>query len=241
MWGSNLLLKFSNSLGRPLHITRKKSESLKYDDIAIAALWDISDSQRMDRELYRVRQGILHPDTFEHKLLRYYNDQTVYFDSENTRLFEPLELTDPYDNETTTFNPIAQTDPKHDLVTNSGLVAIAQLVTGKRTNYFTFFAAGTGTAIERPSDVRLSAETLRVSMPSTGYVDAVGTTMKFAAKFPPFMNTATITEGAVFDLCNPNSGVMLFRTVYSQGAKVEHIQNRTFFSLLQTINQISVS
>jgi hypothetical protein len=193
--------------------------STKYDDVAVATLWDQRDEERIDKELTKVRMGQIPPDSFEDRLMRYYNDQTL------PREFEPLE----------------QSEPKHDLVVNAGLVRIAQLVTGKSSTYFTFFASGTGIASERPADIRLSAENFRVSMLSSGFVEAVGTAMKFVGKFPSFLPSATITEGGAFDIGTQNFGTMLFRTLYPSSARFGHIQSRTFYSLMQSINQVSVT
>lgn len=204
-----------------------------YEDTAISTLWDKTDEARLDRELAKIRAA--HDpitgenplaSSFEEKLMRYYNDQTVhYFYEEPTHRFEPLEMS----------------DPKKDLVVNSGLVRIAQLVTGRSTAYFTFFASGTGVAVERPSDFRLAAENHRVSMTTSGFVEAVGTAMKFVGKFPSSLPSALITEGGAFDIGTPTFGTMLFRTLYPEGSRIEHIAGKTFYSLMQTINQVSVT
>jgi hypothetical protein len=197
-----------------------------YDDVAISTLWDKTDEARIDKELAKVRAASdpfaqTNPlaEAFEEKLMRYYNDQTL------PREFEPLE----------------QSEPKHDLVVNAGLVRIAQLVTGKSTSYFTYFASGTGVAVERPSDVRLASENYRVSMIASGFVEAVGTAMKMVGKFPSFLPSALITESGAFDGGTTGFGTMFFRTLYPESSRVEHIQGRTFYSLMQSINQVSVT
>jgi len=195
------------------------NQGVYLDDVAISTLWDQADEQRVDKELAKVREGVIPADSFEQKIMRYYNDQTL------PREFEPLE----------------QSEPKHDLVVNTGLVRIAQLVTGKSTTYFTYFASGTGIATERPADFKLASENYRVSMLSSGFVEAVGTAMKFVGKFPSFLPSATITEGGAFDIGTQNFGTMLFRTLYPTSARFQHIQSRTFYSLMQSINQVSVT
>lgn len=139
------------------------------------------------------------------------------------------------------FDPLIVTEPKYDMVVNPGLIRIAQLVTGKSSQYFTYFASGTGTAEEKQSDSRLAAENYRVSMVADGYAEPVGTAMKFAGKFPNVISTATITEGGVFDFGQTNQGTMLFRTVYPPESRLPHVQYRTFYTLTQTINQIPVT
>jgi len=199
--------------------------SVKTVDVGFPALWDIGDERDFDKELLRVRErGILEAMLFEAKMERVRNDQTVRFETSG-HLMEPLTIG----------------ENKEDLVVNAGLIRIAQLVTGKSAQYFTYFASGTGGAIERPSDIRLSSENYRVSMISSGFVEAVGTVMKFVGKFPSFITSGFISEGGVFDLGSTNGGTMLFRTVYPTSSRVEHIQGRTFYSLMQSINQVSIT
>lgn len=199
---------------------------LGFDDLAISTLWDVSDEPRVDRELAGVRTGKIPVQAFEDKLMRYYNDQTVhYFYEEPFHKFEPLE----------------QTPPKHDLVVNSGLIRIAQLVTGKSTTYFTYFGSGTGVAVERPSDFKLSSENFRVSMLTSGFAEATGTVMKFVGKFPTTVPSGTITEGGAFDIATLGFGTMLFRTLYPVESRIRHTRNSTFYSLMQSINQVSVT
>jgi hypothetical protein len=193
------------------------TNNIGFEDIGFAVLWDARDEKQTDRILHKIRTGELPADTLENKLYRYYNDQTVDI--------EPIEMT----------------DPKGDLTVNSGLIRIAQLVTGKSNATFNSYASGTGIAAERASDVRLSSENWRVSMISSGYVESVGTVMKFAGKFPTTTPSATITEGGVFDTGAANSGTMLFRTLYPSSAIFSHQQGKTYYSLLQSINQVSVT
>lgn len=198
---------------------------VKTIDVGFPALWDVADERDFDKELLKVRErGPLQAMVFEAKLDRVRNDQTARFESTG-HLMDPLEIG----------------ENKEDLVVNAGLVRIAQLVTGKSSQTFSFFASGTGVAIERPSDTRLSAENYRVSMISSGFVEAVGTVMKFVGKFPSFVTSGFVSEGGVFDFGSTNTGTMLFRTVYPTSARVEHIQNRTFYSLMQSINQVSIT
>ena len=195
----------------------ENSQHLGYEDIGYCALWDARDEAMIDKLLHNIRIGKNKPDTFENKLMRYYNDQTTDI--------EPLEMT----------------DPKKDLVVNSGLIRIAQLVTGKSNATFNSMASGTGIAGERASDIRLSSENWRVSMISSGYVESVGTVMKFAGKFPTVVPSATITESGAFDTGAAGTGTMLYRTLYPTSATFSHQQGKTFYSCLQSINQVSIT
>lgn len=192
-------------------------------DVGFATLWSSNDEADFDYELKKVKSE-KDALSFEEKLERYRNDQTSRFEKSGHII-----------------DPLVMTDKKEDLVVNSGLVRIAQLVTGKSTAYFTFFASGTGVATERPSDFRLASENHRVSMFTSGFVEAVGTAMKFVGKFPSSLPSALITEGGAFDIGTPHFGTMFFRTLYPEGSRIEHIAGKTFYSLMQTVNQVSVT
>jgi len=206
-----------------------------YDDVVIASLWDYNDEQAVNKILHRVREGKLSADTFEQKLTRHYNDQTVYFDTDSylSRFFEPLE--------NFLLKPKKVTEPKHDLVTNSGMIRVAQLLAGQSNAIFNTMASGTGETSERASDTTLSAENWRVSMISSGYIQPVGIVIKYAGKFPSVVPSATISEFGAFDSVASNAGTMFFRTVLPSGAGIEHTQNRTFYSCLESISQVSVT
>lgn len=201
----------------PSSVDNSRIKYTKWEDVGFATLWDAHDEPQVDKMLHKIRNHEVPAETLEHKLGRFFNDQTTDI--------EPLEMT----------------EPKLDLVVNAGLVRIAQLVTGKTNATFNSYASGTGTSSERASDVRLSNENWRVSIIASGYMEPVGTTMKFAAKFPVTVPTATITEGGVFDTGSANAGTMLFRTRYPTTSFVQHIQSRTFYSLLQSINQVAIT
>jgi hypothetical protein len=171
----------------------------------------------VDKMLHKIRNQQIPADTFENKLMRYYNDQS------------------------TDIEPIIIGEPKTDLVVNNGLIRIAQLVVGKSNAVFNSYASGTGTSVERASDSGLSNENWRVSLLTSGYAEAMGTTMRFAGKFPTTMPGATITEGGVFDTGAAFSGTMLFRTLYPSSSFAVHIEGRDFVTLTQSINQVSIT
>ena len=180
------------------------SGGIKYEDYCINALWNTEDEHLFENLFYLIQAGRLNPDEFEHRLERAYNDQTVRF--EDGRVFDPVIVT----------------PRKYDMITFTGVIRIAQLVTGRSSQYFTFFASGTGVSEEKLSDSRLQAENFRVSMVSDGFAEPAGIVMKFAGKFPYTVPTATITEGGVFDLGTLNEGAMLFRTVYPVESRIPH-------------------
>src|SRR6266508_1837914 len=166
--------------------------SLGYDDVVIASLWDHRDEKKVEKILHRIRTKEIPPDTFEQKLTRHYNDQTVHFDIDSMwRFFEPLD--------NFLLKPKKVTEPKHDLVTNSGMIRVAQLLAGQSNAIFNTMASGTGETSERASDTTLSAENWRVSMISSGYIQPVGIVIKYAGKFPSVVPSATISEFGAFD------------------------------------------
>src|SRR5215218_626164 len=112
---------------------------IKYEDYCINALWNTEDERRIENLFYLIQAGRLEPDEFERRLERAYNDQTVRF--EDGRLFDPVIVT----------------PRKYDMITFTGMIRIAQLVTGRSSQYFTFFASGTGVSEEKLSDSRLQA------------------------------------------------------------------------------------
>jgi hypothetical protein len=195
--------------------------NLGLSDVGRNALWSKSDDLDVTIEFHKIRQGILGPESFEEKLERSYNDQSVHFDS--GRLFEPLKIT----------------DRKYDLVTLSGMSAITSWLAGNRTATFTHYAGGTGSKEEDASDTRLQNEHYRVSMITDGYSEQSGAAVKFAGKFPFIAPTATVTEGGVFD--KAIRGVMLFRTVFPPEQQIPHTQYQTFYTLTQTISMVSIT
>jgi hypothetical protein len=131
-------------------------------------------------------------------------------------------------------------------VVNDGLVRIAELVTGSvglnsstsGNGYFTHFAAGSGSNPVSASDYQLQQEVARVGLGSDGFQTAAGSIMRFGGFFAPTIASCTVTESGVFD--DPNAGVMLFRTIYSGTAIVNHTVNADFFTLSHSIYQNSV-
>lgn len=197
---------------------------LKLVDEGYAVLWDVEDERKVKKEFATVQSGKESAETFENKLDRVRNDQTARFELDNSRI-----------------EPIKVGEPKQDLIVNTGLGMIARLIAGQSTVFPAFMAAGTGLSEERPADTRLAAELTRVSMVSSGFIQATGTTVNMAGHFPSVTQSATVVESGSFDVGTLNSGNMFHRTVLPTSARVDHVQNRTLFSLLQKISQISVS
>ena len=201
---------------------RLSKGSTGLQDYCINALWSKEDDRDVDEEIWAVKMGHISPDTFDEKLERRYNDQTVRF-HKSGHSFEPLYVT----------------PKKYDLVTLSGCGRITELMTGKSTRAFSHYADGTGTAPESPSDIRLQAEHFRVSMIVDGFAEPSGSSAKFAGKMPYTAPTATISEAGVFD--SAVNGIMLFRTVFPPEQRINHTQFSTFYTVSQTVSLISIT
>jgi hypothetical protein len=198
-----------------------------------AAVWDLSSMPSIRKYFRLIRQATANRDwhtadmtleSFDKKLERVFNDQTVP------------------DND---FQPLTVVKSKNKVV-NDGLVRIAELATGSvglnsstsGSGYFTHFAAGSGSNPVSASDYALQQEVARVGLGSDGFQTAAGSIMRFGGFFAPTIASCTVTEAGVFD--DPNAGVMLFRTIYSGNAIVNHTVNADYFTLSHSIYQNSV-
>lgn len=206
--------------------THEQESTLGIRDVAINALWSPEDEKDVDEELEYIRSkidvGESIPLSFQDKLERKFNDQTVHFEKSGKE-----------------FDPLKVSPKKYDLVTLSGMGAITELLTGRRTKAFTHYRSGTGTAIESASDTKLQFEHFTVSMITDGFAEPAGSSAKFLGKFPISAPTATVSEAAVFD--GVVGGTMLFRTVFNTDQQITHVQFQTFFSLSQTVSMISIT
>lgn len=215
---------YNDRLNNLLHLVREgKRSGIKFDDVARASLWSVEDWDAFNKELRLIQTQQLPGDTIDKKLDRRFNDhRDVRF--EKGESFEPLAIT-----------PV-----KYDMVTLLGMNHLAKLGVGKLLPAFSHYAAGTGTTPEHLSDSRLVAEIQpRISVISDGYREDIGAGMRFLGRFPTTTRTAMITEGAVFNA--DAGGVPLFRTVFTVDDYINHRQYNTFFSLSQTVTMISVT
>lgn len=186
---------------------------ISFQDYSLGALWDARDGDIILKNFQR-RSYV---ETFDQKLVRAYNDQTVNFKEELKA--EPLHIV-----------------LKEDLVVNPGLQRIAQLIVGESTTSFTHMASGTGTAGETADDQALAAENARVSLSTSGYRVSQGVYVKMGGFFPKSTATANVRESGAFD--GPSGGVMLYRTLYDD--VIGHTQNVTVYTITQVIAATSL-
>jgi hypothetical protein len=155
-----LVFEFINRLGRKrrqeLVQEPLEDQQLSIGDYGYATAWDKSDEKNMDQEFEAIREGKLSPETFEDKLNRYYNDQSVHFHRSGDK-FEPL-----------------QQGRSEEQVSHEGTARIVELMTGRSNRYFTHLASGTGTGGESDSWNRLQNENWRVSLFVDGFAEAQG-------------------------------------------------------------------
>jgi len=193
-----------------------------FQDVCQNALWNKGDDRDVSDELMEVREQYHSPDIFINKLERKYNDQTVHFERSGHL-----------------FDPVIVTPRKYDMVVLSGMSAISEMITNRRTRGFTFYRSGTGTKSESASDTKLQAEHHTLAVTTDGFAQPAGSSAQFAGKFPYTAFTATISEAGMFD--QAVAGVMLFRTVFPIEQRIPHRQYETFFTLSQTVSMISIT
>jgi hypothetical protein len=199
-----------------------------------AAVWDLDSISYVMKIFSRIRRATkdrnywdakLLSDSFNDKLIRLWNDQTV-----DDPEFEPIQV-----------------GMSRNKVVNDGLVRIAELVTasvglnsgfGSSNGFFTHFAVGSGINAVSASDYQLQAEVARVGLASDGFQTAAGAVMRFGGFFGPSVPSCTINEAGVFD--DPNSGTMLFRTVFPTGQGVTHTVNVDYVTISHSIFSYSV-
>lgn len=207
-----------------------------YRDLTLGASWDkqtgkfikklyrLIESQKKQKRFYqgkliKTKKDIL-IETFERILTRNYNDQTV-FDDLTKRHIEPTQLTHRY-----------------DLVTITGMVRCAELITGESIKYFWYYAIGKGTKQPELGDWKLETEVYRVYSKQYGFVSAAGTLIKNSGIFPIGMANADIYENAAVDLPNPsNEQSIMFRTVFT--TPIQHEFNRDYITSSHVTQQLS--
>ncbi|MGD1837509.1 MAG: hypothetical protein ACPKPY_05565 [Nitrososphaeraceae archaeon] len=189
-------------------------------DTSYCLLFDSNDKTKIDTLYRRIRStsnnyNLL--DSYETTLGRIYNDQTVSFDT----VPEPLEI-----------------GWKNDRVVFSGLERIAQLVTGKSSQVFRYYALGVDDTPVLPSDTTLGFEQTRSDIFRDGFAESKGSSIVFATAFPSTLATNTFTESGIFD--SGVAGTMLLRTVYDSNNVIHHTSNNTFPAVSHFIYQLSV-
>ena len=218
---------FSSGDIEGLEVIEKRGGINQYD-LGYLLLFDLIDQDKLNRFYARVRLARQNNDLilknelinyYEQFLARSYQDKTVSYEL----LPEPLE-----------------TSFRNDRVVFSGLERIADLVTGKTSRTYNYYAIGTGITPVRPSDTSLDFESHRVPIFSTGFAESKGSSMVFAANFPSTLPSMNVTESGIFDKMSQSGDTMLLRTLYYGSNVIPHIFNKTFVAVSHFIYQLSI-
>ena len=201
---------------------------LKQCDLGYLLLYDYKDQQKLIKFCENVRAARQYNKLdlknelltyYEQFLIRSYNDQTVCYE----HLPEPSNIS-----------------YKFDRVVFSGLERIADLVTGKTSRTFNYYAIGTGITPVLPSDTSLDFEAHRVAIFSTGFAESKGSSMVFAANFPTTLPSMNVTESGIFDRYTTVGDTMLLRTLYVGSNVIPHVFNQTFVATSHFVYQLSI-
>jgi hypothetical protein len=202
----------------------KKDSSISSDvyakDEEKASLWDISDydyltkviktNQKVDRA-----SRILVLRDLEYNLTRRWNDQKSGTNWKNGKRFEPHQV-----------------EISGNLVVNSGLILLSELLSGEAFEVPLWLASGTGTAEVSQDQETLDAENARNSVTAEGWRTSDGNSVKMGCRFDPNTASADITEFGSFD--EVVAGDMEWR-VLIQGQPLSHTQGSTFYMSFHTL------
>ena len=157
---------------------------------------------------------------YENKLKKCYNDHHNVLINEHT---EPHNY----------FAPI-QVENHDNLVVQSGLTKITELVAGASNTYFTFLEVGENNGGIGLLNTRLQAPVYRVNVTDIGWFEAHGNALFTGSVFPDDMRSMDVKEMGGFDLPTDPS-TMFWRIVITEAAKIlKHRLGETFLSLSHT-------
>jgi hypothetical protein len=129
------------------------------------------------------------------------------------------------------FEPF-QVEISGNLVVNSGLILLSELISGEVFEVPLWLASGTGTSEVSQDQETLDAENARNSVMAEGWRTSDGNSVKMGCRFDPNTATADITEFGSFD--DVVSGDMEWR-VLIQGQALSHTQGSTFYMSFHTL------
>lgn len=185
-----------------------------------ASLWDIADYAEISTFLRYVQQvekpnklAALH--AFEHNLNRYWNDKKAGTIFKTGKRFEPHQV-----------------EISGNLVVNSGLILLSELMSGEAFEVPLWLASGTGTSEVSQDQETLDAENARNSVMAEGWRTSDGNSVKMGCRFDPNTASADITEFGSFD--EVTGGDLEWR-VLIQGQPLSHTQGSTFYMSFHTL------
>lgn len=185
-----------------------------------ASLWDIADYDDMTKIIKSIQQvdhgsRLLILQDLEYNLTRRWNDQRTGTVFKSGKRFEP-----------------AQVEISGNLVVNSGLILLSELLSGEAFEVPLWLASGTGISEVSQDQETLDAENARNSVMAEGWRTSDGNSVKMGCRFDPNTATNDITEFGSFD--EVTGGDMEWR-VLIQGQPLSHTQGSTFYMSFHTL------
>jgi hypothetical protein len=196
------------------------SSNMRSMDEEKASLWDISDYDYLTKVIKTIQKvdrasRILVLRDLEYNLTRRWNDQKSGTNWKNGKRFEPHQV-----------------EISGNLVVNSGLILLSELLSGEAFEVPLWLASGTGTAEVSQDQETLDAENARNSVTAEGWRTSDGNSVKMGCRFDPNTASADITEFGSFD--EVVAGDMEWR-VLIQGQALSHTQGSTFYMSFHTL------
>jgi hypothetical protein len=195
------------------------SSDVRATDEEKASLWDISDYDEMTKIIKTIQQDhgsrLLVLQDLEYNLTRRWNDQRAGTIFKSGKRFEPCQV-----------------EISGNLVVNSGLILLSELLSGEAFEVPLWLASGTGTAEVSQDQETLSQENARNSVMAEGWRTSDGNSVKMGCRFDPNTASADITEFGSFD--EVVAGDMEWRVVI-QGQALSHTQGSTFYMSFHTL------
>jgi len=167
-------------------------------DISYLSLWPRGDFEYIAREYRKIALGEILPDQITRKIARYYNDQSVYYES-GFRKFEPLEVV-----------------KNIDQITDEYLTYLMQLHLGRTRQTMSYISIGTGTDPPDRTDVGLQTEVRRYHiLNSGGYADFLGHNELYGLVTPFSDATIVCSEAGLHTVKSTTADVTCCRNTFS--------------------------
>jgi hypothetical protein len=194
--------------------------NMRATDEEKASLWDISDYDFLTKVIKGIQLAnhagrITILRDIEYNLTRRWNDQKSGTNWKNGKRFEPHQV-----------------EFAGNLVVNSGLILLSELLSGEAFEVPLWLASGTGTSEVSQDQETLDAEIARNSVMAEGWRTSDGNSVKMGSRFDPNTASADITEFGSFD--EVVAGDMEWR-VLLPGQALSHTQGSTFYMSFHTL------
>lgn len=180
---------------------------VEHVDISYLSLWAREDWPYISREYRKIALGEILPDQITRKIQRYYNDQSVYYET-GFRKFEPLQVT-----------------KKVDQILDEYLTYLMRLHIGQTRATMSYISIGTDGRAPDRTDVNLYAQVRRYHILSSGgYIDFLGHNELYGLITPFTDPTIVCAESGLHTAKDPNADKTACRNTYSPA--ITHTQNQ---------------